>query len=99
MAKYKVYIDPPAFHEMKELPGNIRQRLRQAALALADNPRPPGSQALKADKPGWEVHRLRLEVWRLVYAVQDSEARVVVLGVRKRPPYRYGDLEELLKRL
>lgn len=40
--------------------------------------------------------RLRLDNWRLLYAVTPSEEVIDVLAVRKRPPYDYGDLEKLL---
>jgi mRNA interferase RelE/StbE len=34
-----------------------------------------------------------------VYAVTEAERAVDVLAVRKRPPYDYGDLEELLEKV
>lgn len=37
--------------------------------------------------------------WRIVYAVSEAEKAVDVLAVRKRPPYDYGDLEELLQKI
>jgi mRNA interferase RelE/StbE len=39
---------------------------------------------------------MRLDQWRIVYAITDSELTVDVLAVRKRPPYDYGDLEDLI---
>jgi mRNA interferase RelE/StbE len=42
---------------------------------------------------------LRLDRWRIVYAISDEAAMVDVLAVRKRPPYDYGDLEGLLNSL
>ena len=39
---------------------------------------------------------IRTGDWRVVYAVSDSAQWVWVLAVRKRPPYDYGDLEQLL---
>lgn len=32
MSPYRVYITPEALAEIKDLPGNIRQRIRQTAL-------------------------------------------------------------------
>ena len=37
-----------------------------------------------------------LDNWRIVYVVSDDETAVDVVAVRKRPPYDYGDLAELL---
>lgn len=39
--------------------------------------------------------RLRIDRWRLVYAVNDEAGWVWVLAIRKRPPYDYDDLGEL----
>ena len=43
-----------------------------------------------------ELRRIRLERWRIVYAITESDQAIDVLTVRKRPPYDYGDLERLL---
>ena len=97
MSVCKVYITPTARKQIGGLPGLIRQRVRKAIDAFAENPRPAKSKAL--DVPGLEseVRRLRLDRWRIVYAIADAEKVVDVLAVRKRPPYDYGDLESLLK--
>lgn len=43
-----------------------------------------------------EPRRLRLDNWRIVYAVIETDVQVVaVVAVRRRPPYDYGDLPEL----
>lgn len=67
--------------------------------ALADAPRPPRSKRLDQPDTDWDVHRLRLDNWRIVYAVHEEDKRVGVLGARKRPPYDYGDLTALLAQL
>ena len=46
-----------------------------------------------------EVRRARLDRWRIVYLI-DEETRILsILAVRKRPPYNYQDLAELLRSL
>jgi mRNA interferase RelE/StbE len=66
---------------------------------LSDNPRPPQSKRLDLPEVDAEVWRLRLDNWRILYAIDESEQIVDVLAVRKRPPYDYGDLEKLLEDL
>lgn len=44
-----------------------------------------------------ELRRIRLESWRIVYLVESENELVSVLAVRKRPPYRYEDLDRLIK--
>ena len=50
MSRYKVYATPRALKETKDLPGHMRQRVKRAVRALADNPRPANSKDL--DVPG-----------------------------------------------
>jgi mRNA interferase RelE/StbE len=45
---------------------------------------------------GIEVRRLRLDRWRVVYAVDESWQIVIVLAIRQRPPYDYEDLDRLI---
>ena len=99
MSRYKVYTTPRALKETQDLPGHMRQRVKRAVRALADDPRPSNSKDL--DVPGLEheTRRLKLDKWRVVYAITEADNAVDVLAVRKRPPYDYGDLEALLREL
>jgi mRNA-degrading endonuclease RelE of RelBE toxin-antitoxin system len=76
-------------------------RIKDAIDGLAINPRPPSSKQLDAgdaqdDKS--EIRRLRIDNWRIAYLITEAEKAVDVVAVRKRPPYDYGDLAELLSR-
>ncbi len=37
-----------------------------------------------------------MDRWRIIYVVTDEDRLVDILAIRKRPPYDYGDLTELL---
>ncbi len=103
MTPAKVYLEPEVHEARKSLPGNVRHRIKKVIDALADKPRPPESKVLDAeglDVPrSIELRRIRLDSWRLLYAVNASENWVWVLAVRKRPPYDYKDLQGLVDRL
>jgi mRNA interferase RelE/StbE len=115
VSRYTIYIIPDALAEIRDLPGNMRQRVRRAIDALADQPRPSSSKALNLSSsqqsvaepvvPGadeqlhYELRRLRLDRWRVVYAITEADQIVDVLAVRRRPPYDYGDLAALLEQL
>ena len=71
--------------------------MRRAIEKLAETPRPSKSKVLDIPELECEVRRLRLDRWRIVYAITEADQLVDVLAVRKRPPYDYGDLEALLK--
>lgn len=97
MSHYSVYVTPQSWREIKDLPGYIRQRVKRAIDALETNARPSGSKHL--DTPGdmqVELWRMRLDQWRIVYTISETDCAIDVLAVRKRPPYDYGDLMELL---
>ena len=102
MSAYTVYVTPAALQEIKQLPGHVRQRAKRAIDDLENSPHPPASKALDlsdlqspAELP-CEVWRLRLDNWRVVYAITEADKTIDVLAVRKRPPYDYGDLDKLL---
>ncbi len=99
MSAYAVYIRPPALRELKNLPGHVRQRARRAVDGLAANPRPSGSRRLRLPRLDLSVWRLRLDKWRILYAISEADKAVDVLAVRTRPPYDYGDLGRLLSGL
>lgn len=96
-------IEPSVHDVRKQLPGHVRQQIKLAIASLADDPRPAQTQPLDVtgiDLPaGVELRRLRLDRWRLIYAVHDEEGWIWVLGLHRRPPYDYGDLRELAARL
>ena len=105
MSRYTVYIIPEAFEEVKDLPGNIRQRIKRAIRSLGENAKPSESKILDITEiaPDLEPERLlmriRINRWRIVYAITESEKAIDVLAVRKRPPYDYQDLERLLNKI
>jgi len=99
VSRYTVYVIPRAWKEIQNLPGNRRQRVKRAGEALADDPRPPKSKDLHVPDFEPELRRLRLDRWRVVYAITEVDHAVDVLTVRKRPPYDYGDLEKLLEEM
>jgi mRNA-degrading endonuclease RelE of RelBE toxin-antitoxin system len=96
MSRYTVYVVPQAWNELQVLPGHVPQRIRRAISALADTPRPNNSKALTLLDITVEVRRIRLDRWRIIYIVTDQEQAIDVVAVRKRPPYDYGDIAQLL---
>ena len=109
-----VWVDPPALVELRALPGHLRQRVRRAVRDLAQDARPANSRDLELSPAeaarcppaqsgglgrGVEIRRLRLESWRIVFAVDAEWQAITVLAVRRRPPYQYDDLAQLVGRL
>ena len=75
MGRYRLFLKPSAVKEIEAISEKkIRQRLVRAIALLADEPRPHGSQKLS----GHDRYRIRCGPFRIVYAVNDSEAIVSV---------------------
>ena len=84
------------------MPGNVRQLIFREIQALEGETRPHSSRGMKSTKNFkipkdiW-LRRIRMDRWQVVYVIEQDLLLVTVLAVRKRPPYQYEDLEELLK--
>jgi mRNA interferase RelE/StbE len=96
---YKVYITPVTFQEIKNLPGKIKQRIKQVIRNLATDPYPAESKLLNLPNVESKIYRIRLDKWRILYSVTEEDKIIDVLGIRLRPPYDYGDLEMILQDL
>ncbi len=105
MASYRVDVDREINKRVRRLPGNVRQRLIRALKDLRQDPRPSNSEPLDVAQAGIELssgaelRRIRLEAWRIVYLLEERDFLISVLAIRKRPPYRYEDLDELVSGL
>lgn len=82
---YEVRIRPSAEREFRALPSGVKQRLEEAMLALAVEPRPQSARPLTGID-GW---RLRVGDYRVGYTIEDAN-RVVTIGAlgHRRDFYR-----------
>lgn len=100
---YDLFLDPEVHAARNDLPGNMRHRIRRALESLTSSPRPHDSALMDTSglalREGVEIRRIRMERWRIVYAICDNEQWVWVLALRRRPPYHYEDLPQLILRL
>ncbi|MFB2978283.1 type II toxin-antitoxin system RelE/ParE family toxin [Microseira sp. BLCC-F43] len=105
MDLYQVEVTSAARKEIRALPGNMRQRIIDLLKELRSSPRPHNTKLMDMSELGDEVsqnmelYRIRVESWRVVYAIEEELKLLTVLGVRKRPPYQYDDLRELIEEL
>ena len=85
MARYEIYLKKSAAKELGSIPGRNLRRIVARIRALADDPRPQGSEKLSGQKR----YRIRQCDYRIVYSVQDAERLVVVVKIgRRREVYR-----------
>jgi mRNA interferase RelE/StbE len=94
-SKPRAVLSPDAQADLKRLPGNIRRRMIVEIDNLERDPRPARSKQLTIDGEKREIRRLRLDKWRVIYLVLEEQP--VIFAIRKRPPYNYEDLKDLIE--
>ncbi|MGH9941344.1 MAG: type II toxin-antitoxin system RelE family toxin [Pyrinomonadaceae bacterium] len=81
---YKVEITSRAERELRRLDRQVKNRLTQAIMALADEPRPAGCLRVRSEPGVW---RVRVGDWRVGYRVDDAAQEVVVIRVGHRSEF------------
>jgi len=83
--RYQVTVTPAADRSIAKLPREVRRRITEHLVALAENPRPPGSIKLT----GQDAYRIRVGDYRIIYTIQDDRLIVLVVDVgHRRDVYR-----------
>jgi mRNA interferase RelE/StbE len=77
---YRIEIMRPALKQLGAIPRRDQERLRDAINDLTDDPRPDGSVKLK----GANDYRIRVGVYRVIYAIEDDRLIVLVLKIGHR---------------
>jgi mRNA interferase RelE/StbE len=87
VAAFRVEIKRSAVRELDAIePRALRRRIVARIGALAGEPRPPGVEKLAGGGSYW---RVRQGAYRIVYEIDESERRVVVVRIgHRRDVYR-----------
>ena len=86
MAGYEVRVGARAIKQLEGLPREAQRRVAEALDGLAHEPRPRGGKHLAAAEDLW---RIRVGVYRIVYAIEDERLLVLVVKVgHRRDVYR-----------
>jgi len=81
VARYNVRLKKSAIKELEAVSTKAdRLRIIKRIQALADNPRPRGSQKLS----GYERYRIRQGRYRILYSIYDMELIVYVIRITSR---------------
>jgi mRNA interferase RelE/StbE len=82
---YSVRILRQAIQDITDLPKNYARLVSQHIDRLADNPRPPDAKKLR----GTTDYSLRVEVYRILYDIDDATRTITVYRVKhRRDAYR-----------
>ena len=85
MARYSIFIKPSAVKELESLPLKDWRRVAKRIQALADAPRPPGSEKLS----GEDKYRVRQGDYRILYTLVDVELALTIIKIgHRRDVYR-----------
>ncbi|MDR0333553.1 MAG: type II toxin-antitoxin system RelE/ParE family toxin [Dysgonamonadaceae bacterium] len=78
---YKVSISRPAQKNVRNIPKDYYQTIVKRIFELAENPRPFGSKKLS----GFDnLYRIRVGVYRIIYAIEDNILTVEIIKVDHR---------------
>ncbi len=88
--KYQVQVVKRAAKSLARLPRTEARRILDKIAELEDNPKPPGSKKLQ----GYELFRLRVGNWRIIYAIEDNVLLILVVSIKSRGEV-YKNLESL----
>ena len=72
------------------MPHRLRAEASQILLDLREDPYPPDSEPLGRELRG--RRRVRLNGWRIIYTVNETDHTVIVWDIRKRSPDTYLNL-------
>lgn len=83
---YRLAFDRTLKHQLAQLPGKLRQEVRQQIANLAREPRPNHARELRGYS---DVYRCWLSDarYRLIWAVDDDARRVDIYYVGRKPDY------------
>jgi mRNA interferase RelE/StbE len=87
---YRLKLPKTVHREIERLPGNMRQRVKQAVASLAFEPRPAHATELEAELAGF--WRIKLEEYRIIYTIDDDLVVVELVRVAKRTSKTYTGL-------
>ncbi len=85
MAAYSILFKESVRRDVNAIPVKDLQRIMERIGALAEDPRPVGSEKLS----GQERYRIRQGNYRIIYSIQDFELTVWVVKIaHRREVYR-----------
>ena len=85
MASYELVFRKSVAKDLRVFPKQDVKRIMQRIRVLADDPRPSGCEKLS----GQERYRIRQDVYRIIYEIEDSRLVVLIVKVgHRRDVYR-----------
>ncbi len=80
MDEFKIFFKKSVEKDLKGIPKNYLAKILKKIKSLKENPRPEGSEKLM----GKELYRIRQDIYRIVYSIQDTELTIWVVKIGHR---------------
>ncbi len=87
--KYTLFLSSKAEKQIKKLPKDVRERIREGLLKLAEDPYRKGTIKVKGTD---NIRRLRVGRYRVLYIVLEEKMAVLVVKIEKREESTYKKL-------
>lgn len=85
---YQIEFSRQAERELKRLSRQDQKRISDKIDALSQEPRPSGVEKLKGR--GQDAYRIRVGMYRVLYAIPDRELIILVIKIgHRREVYRF----------
>ena len=88
--KYTVQLNKNVKKSLSKLPKTEIKRILDKIAELEDNPKPTGCKKLQ----GYELYRLRVGDWRIIYTIEDDVLLVLIVSIKSREKV-YKNLDTL----
>ena len=88
--QYRLSILNRAKRDLRGMPPELARSAGEMILELATDPFPPDARALARELQG--RYRIRVDGWRIIYLVNETDKSVKILAVRPRDERTYLNL-------
>ena len=83
---YEIILESRSEKDLDKVPKEFYQKIDKAILTLSRNPRPFGVKKLEEN-----IYRIRVNDWRILFALSDKDRHVVILRVARRNEKTYKE--------
>lgn len=79
---YEIVYTKQALRTIRRLPNNLKERIRQKLLLIAEEPYAQHNNVTKLQNRSG--YRLRVGDWRVIYEIEDERLKIIVMRVASR---------------
>ncbi len=81
---YKIILSNQAIKHIKDLPKDVKKRVREVIETLSDYPIPVKEYDVKKLKGEIRTYRIRIGKYRIIYEIDKERKEIWILGISHR---------------